>query len=427
MTRAIAAAALYRPAWERDGRTVEGPDEDALTLAVAAAELLPPRPQPVDELHWVGPAPAGADWALPEALDLGHLTLRRHVGEPGSLYRALAAAAAASGPGVSLVIAPERSGVPPASGPHGAAAAALLLADGPGLRPRAHGGRRHPRGSLPDALPWVRALSAGTGLAVDRPGRLLVRALRPPPVLLAAVARDLPGVVIDTGPDAAGPPAAGPMIAEALGLWDLLALAEAPACVALARIEPESSVFAGFEATGPVAWTGAWNEAAPPPRRKWSPPAAEPDLRTAISEGAYVPRPRYLENLPARWRLAAARCGACGALSFPPRSTCRACGSSSALTAERLPDVGHVESVTTVAPGAQPTEFDAQVAAAGAYDVAMVAFAPGARLTLQVADLPPGTLRIGDSVRTSLRRLYPMDGEWRYGRKAVPVPGAPAP
>ncbi len=425
MTRAIVAAALYRPSWEFEGRPAEGPDEDALTLAVAATELLPHRSGPVDRLDWVGPSLPGSDWALAEALDLGHLTLRRHVGEPGSLFQALDAAANAPGPGASILVVPEGSAPTGGTLTYGAAAAAFLLEEGHGLRPRAHGGRRHPRGDLPDASAWTDALEKGSGIAEGGPVRLLVRARTPPPALLVAIGKRWPHAAVETGPDAIGPLAPGPMIAEARSLHDLAAPAAAPASVALARIAPDATVFAGFESTAPVKWTGRWDETAPLPRRGALAPAEEPDLRRALSEGAYVPRPRYLENLGARWRLAADRCGACGNLTFPPRASCRACGRSDALTRERLPEAGLVEAVTTVAPGAQPTEFDALVASVGAYDVALVAFAPGARLTLQVADLPAGRLRIGDTVRTGLRRLYPMDGEWRYGRKALP--GGPAP
>lgn len=76
---------------------------------------------------------------------------------------------------------------------------------------------------------------------------------------------------------------------------------------------------------------------------------------------------------------------------------------------------------TTVGPGGQPTEFDDQVARSGPYGVVLVELAPGARVTLQVTDARPGELGVGARVGTSLRRLYPMEGEWRYGRKAVPL------
>lgn len=141
----------------------------------------------------------------------------------------------------------------------------------------------------------------------------------------------------------------------------------------------------------------------------------------AVSEGAYVPRARYLENLPSRWRLVAERCGHCGSLTFPARGVCRSCSAREGLTPHQLPlDGGTVVAATTIGQGGQPTEFDPQVAALGEYAVVLVALSPGICLTLQVTDAAPGELPIGARVRTRLRRLYPMEGEWRYGRKAIP-------
>ncbi len=80
-----------------------------------------------------------------------------------------------------------------------------------------------------------------------------------------------------------------------------------------------------------------------------------------------------------------------------------------------------VVAATVIGKGGQPTEFDPQVDALGSYGVVLAEFAPGVRLTLQVTDSAPDGVRIGDRVGTRLRRLYPMEGEWRYGRKAVPI------
>ena len=146
---------------------------------------------------------------------------------------------------------------------------------------------------------------------------------------------------------------------------------------------------------------------------------------SAVSEGAYVPRARYLENLPSRWRFLSETCRGCGGTTFPARGICRRCGRSDALTSLALPlDGGRVVAITTVGKGGQPTEFDYQVESLGPYDVALVELARGMRVTLQVTDCPPGTLKVGDRVNTMLRRLYPMEGEWRYGRKAVPAPSS---
>jgi uncharacterized OB-fold protein len=142
-----------------------------------------------------------------------------------------------------------------------------------------------------------------------------------------------------------------------------------------------------------------------------------------VSQGAYVPLARYEENLPSRWRFAADSCAACGAISFPVRSRCRKCGRSEGLSRTYLPrDGGLVMATTTIGSGGQPTEFDEQVSAGGPYEVALVELVPEVRVTLQATDVTPGQLRIGDRVGTSLRRLYPMEGEWRYGRKALRAP-----
>jgi uncharacterized OB-fold protein len=76
-----------------------------------------------------------------------------------------------------------------------------------------------------------------------------------------------------------------------------------------------------------------------------------------------------------------------------------------------------------IGPGGQPTEFDPQVAEWGSYEVLLVELAPGARATVQLTDAEPGSVRIGDRVDTRLRRVYPIEGEWRYARKAVPRAG----
>jgi len=148
---------------------------------------------------------------------------------------------------------------------------------------------------------------------------------------------------------------------------------------------------------------------------------------SAVSEGAYVPRARYLENLPSRWRLAAEECAVCHEVTFPARGNCRRCSRKDELTTVFLPrDGGRVVAVTTIGRGGQPTEFDRQVEATGPYMVALVDLVEGTRGTLQVTDAGPGELHVGDRVQTQLRRLYPMEGEWRYGRKAAPVrPGDP--
>jgi uncharacterized OB-fold protein len=155
------------------------------------------------------------------------------------------------------------------------------------------------------------------------------------------------------------------------------------------------------------------------------PPKLVPDA--PVAQGAYVPWPRYAEGTDAHWNLTAERCGACGALTFPPRGRCRSCGAASSLSRVRLdPDSGRVVASTRIGPGGQPTEFDDQVGQLGPYGVVLVEFEGGVRATLQVADHDGAVLPIGSPVHTELRRAYPMEGRWRYARKAVPKP-APTP
>ncbi len=81
---------------------------------------------------------------------------------------------------------------------------------------------------------------------------------------------------------------------------------------------------------------------------------------------------------------------------------------------------------TWIAPGGQPTEFDAQVEGSGPYGVVLAEIAPDARVTLMVADAGRDEIAVGCRVDTVLRRLYPIEGAWRYGRKAVPATAAGA-
>jgi uncharacterized OB-fold protein len=203
---------------------------------------------------------------------------------------------------------------------------------------------------------------------------------------------------------------------------------------AAARARGVTALDASFELfrtaarSNPSSWVGDWDADQPTgPSVDLARIAGLVGRSTAaVSEGAYVPRPRYLENLPSRWRFVADSCATCGAFTFPARGVCRTCGRSDGLRSVPLPRDGiEVVATTVIGPGGQPTEFDPQVETLGPYEVLLAELVPGVRVTLQVSDAAPGSLRIGDRVDTRLRRLYAMDGEWRYGRKAVPRAARP--
>ena len=409
--------------------SAEGPDEDAFTLSVAAAERLlahgPFAGSTVDGIHLVGDFTAEADTGLPEALGAPHVSVERHGRGLAGLGAALVAAARRESAGTALVLAADLARSSNAEAPAcGAAAVALALQPGPGLVPTGAGGRRHPTHRPPHADDWVADAVRHSGLpASGAVGCLYFLAEQSPPVLLAFWRRaqaTMPVVDATTAPEGVGP---APTVAAALGVLDLAGRAQAGEWGVIARVTSDESQFLGLRRTGPLGviddpGPGPASSALGPP-----PPRVPESVRAAVSEGAYVPRPRYVENLPSRWRLLAERCGACGALSFPIRGRCRSCGKSDRLSTEPLPSTGTVLAATVVAPGAHPTEFDPLVAVGGAYGVVLAEMAPGVRVTLQVTDHGPEPLAPGSRITTQLRRLYPMEGEWRYGRKALAATG----
>jgi uncharacterized OB-fold protein len=176
----------------------------------------------------------------------------------------------------------------------------------------------------------------------------------------------------------------------------------------------------------PLPWAGDWND---DPAKGSPAPFSRPRLLApplTVSEGAIVPGPREEEGRSSRWRFVAERCGACEATTFPARGRCRSCGRSDSLGPEALAlDGGRVVAATWIGPGGQPTEFDSVVEAIGSYGVVLVELESGVRATLAVADATSEEMRVGARVDTRLRRLYPMEGRWRYGRKAVPASRGP--
>jgi uncharacterized OB-fold protein len=425
MGRAIVAGAVHRPSYRIGSLSAEGPDEDTFTLAVAAAERLlahAGRRRPtLDALHLVGDFPAEADAGLPEALDAPHVAVTRHARGLVGLGAALAAAARPDSTGAALVIAADLSRPATADAPAaGAAAVALELRSGPGLVPAGSGGRRHPTHRAPDANAWSADAARHSGLpASGASGTLYFLAEQSPPVLLAFWRRSQPTMPVVDG--SLAPAGVGPAPSTAAALWvlDLAGNGAAGEWGVIARVTAEESQFLGLHRTGALEFV---DDVVPKEGDAGLgfPPRPVPDsVRSAVSEGAYVPRPRYLENLPSRWRLLAERCGSCGRLTFPARGRCRECDRSDGLVAEPLPRTGTVLAATVVAPGAHPTEFDPLVGASGAYGVVLAEMAPGVRVTLQVTDHGPEPLSPGSRITTELRRLYPMEGEWRYGQKAL--------
>jgi uncharacterized OB-fold protein len=433
LPRSILSASLVRPVWQVGDLRVEGPDEDAFTLGLAALGRLGHQIQPsgvraLGRLHLVGSFPPEVEWSYAEALGISQLEVRRHSANAPGLWGALAAATHDDeSTGREAVISAETAAVSATAiggltVRHGAGAAAFLLGDEPGLAVLRHGFRGHAPGRGPAmrgvVTGWLDALglSAGGGA-----GEVVFATDEDPPKWQAAWEETAPGVsvtVLNSSLDPAGQALA---LFPALLLWEVARRLRTTEIGIVGQADRGRTGFAGFRLDGPVRWLGSWS-------------APEPGLVAtgerflergislqAVSQGAYVPYPRYLENLASRWRLVGERCAHCHAVTFPASGRCRGCGRTDGLRAEPLPrNALKVEAVTTIAPGAQPTEFDGFVETVGGYDVAVVTLGPHTRATVQITDSPPGRLRVGDRVGLLLRRLYPMEGEWRYGLKGIP-------
>lgn len=129
-----------------------------------------------------------------------------------------------------------------------------------------------------------------------------------------------------------------------------------------------------------------------------------------------MPSPRYWREIPARYRLEAARCRGCGKVAYPARSICPACRGR-AFDAVRLTPRGTV--VTSTVVHVPPNDF----AMEAPYAMAVVETPEGARLMTQVVDCDPGAVAPGTEVTLEFRliRKEGHGGILCYGHKAVPV------
>ena len=178
-------------------------------------------------------------------------------------------------------------------------------------------------------------------------------------------------------------------------------------------------------------------------------PDGEPD-----GGGAYVSVPTWQRSLPQRHRLTVGRCGRCGAVNLRPSGACRECHELSDYEPVTLPGTGVVEAATEIQPGGAPPEFTAQTTRGGSFVSAVVRLDgpqvhsdavddhetidgnegeesqadPGSdggshdrslRVPMQVVGGSDNGVEIGDSVETTIRRVYTQEGLPRYGRKAI--------
>ena len=129
-----------------------------------------------------------------------------------------------------------------------------------------------------------------------------------------------------------------------------------------------------------------------------------------------MPSPRYWREVPTRFRLEAARCKACGAITFPVRRACSKCRGEELETTE-LSRKGTV--VTSTVVHVAPADFVMEAP----YAVAVVETPEGARMMMQVVDCDGSDVKPGMQVDFEFRKIRKEGhgGILCYGFKAVPA------
>jgi hydroxymethylglutaryl-CoA synthase len=142
--------------------------------------------------------------------------------------------------------------------------------------------------------------------------------------------------------------------------------------------------------------------------------------------GAYVSVPSWQRSTPQRHRLVAGRCPDCGALNFPPGGACGDCHTRpDSYEQVELPGTGTVEAATTIAQGGAPPEFVEQQSRSGPFVSAVVALdgPDGGTVSVpsQVLAGEGDDVGVGTRVEATIRRVYEQEGVIRYGFKMRPV------
>ncbi|MCL7417416.1 MAG: zinc ribbon domain-containing protein [Halalkalicoccus sp.] len=136
--------------------------------------------------------------------------------------------------------------------------------------------------------------------------------------------------------------------------------------------------------------------------------------------GANVSLPNWQGSLEQRYRLVAGECPDCGGITFPPRGACQACHSRAGFERVEASRTGTIRALTVIGQGGAPPEFAGLQQREGAYAVAIVALEAGggeATLPAQLTDVDPEAVAVGDTVTATIRRIYTQEGVARYGVK----------
>jgi hydroxymethylglutaryl-CoA synthase len=134
----------------------------------------------------------------------------------------------------------------------------------------------------------------------------------------------------------------------------------------------------------------------PPRRPDPTPPAAPPAARAEEWKFAFM----------------AARCSACGNRNLPPTRVCRSCQAVDRMTPEPVADVP--ATVATFTLDRLAYSLNPPVV------VGVIDFDGGGRFQCELTDVQPETVRIGDRVEMTFRRISSVNGIHNYFWKARP-------
>ena len=382
----VVALSLYRPVWEAGGQRLAGPDEDLLTLAVAAA-------RPLAERHEVGrvvvlaPSPDVLEGfgtgVVARALGLhDDAPVELRVGGADATLGALVGSGAAT-----LVVGVDLSA-------SAAAAGAAVLGDGAGMALELAGSVH---GSLP-----MRVRHTGSPDAAVYGDSRVERELATAP-LVERLRGEGATYIVGASPSEARRLGAVPLTLPTQGpagvffaLASLSVLDAADPTVRLVALDAASACAADVH----PATVEILREERP------ALPAAG---RPKITQPVEIPfsMPAYARAFEAKVGLMAAIC-TCGTVSFPPRQLCLECGETNQTVPTPLPRTGEVYTCVKVhvpIPGIP-----------GPYVLAIISLDDSpVRVLAQVADVGGREARIGERGQLVLRRVAVREGVPDYG------------
>ena len=387
----IEAIATYLPPWGASSAREAGRDEDAVTLAIAAAAPLTrhdsrPTVRRVVLVSRDLPLLEGGNAAALLAglgLDADFEVKEQLGGAPAALE------AVADGEPGTLVIGSD------VAGPAGAAAV-LCSTEGSDLvmANRLHRSMpvttRDASGAVTDYADPRLLRDLGLTVSLER----------------ASVTGKVAAVAGLTGKDAAalceGDPPALPTVGASAPLFALAALAERGVGGRLLAVE-QATVLLAELGRGPIDVTRDESPAMPIPQGSFTP---GPPISISLAA--------YARAFDAKLRLEAERCTTCGTLAYPRRYRCLGCGSEAATENFVLPREAEVYTTATIrvpVPGVT-TPYTVVIAELGD---------TGVRLLVHLTGAPAGTVAIGDHGRLVFRRVAMRSGVPDYGYGFLPT------